>query len=461
MCQPWTDWHLLGHRRDGAIGDGQDHQLRVGKGLLASADRQPTLGQAGRDGATGASGAHHPDRGDHGGESATLPPMRTLSLIEARRLAVMGQLLGGERPASLLEVVDRLGKVQVDPTAVVARAERLTLFSRNGAYDPDDLRAMLEDEPRQLFEYVAHLIPVADLPLHRPVMRRYPRPEYTRGRYIAEWLRDNAGFRAYILDELRRRGPLLSRDLDDRAEVPWRTGGWNDGKNLSRMLEILWHAGEIAIVRRQGSQRVWDLFDRVLPDGDEPPLPDEIVAIELMERQLRGRGFDQPGWGAALDYRLPAREIGEESLRTDGVAVPIKVAGLGGEWLAHAGLLAELDAGGWQPRTTLLGPFDPLVSDRERALDLFGFRFRLEIYLPAARREFGYYVLPILHGERLIGRVDPILDRKARVLKVNAVYAEPDAPADAWPAVRGAIDELAAWLGASAVDLPDLPDPWR
>jgi uncharacterized protein YcaQ len=386
--------------------------------------------------------------------------MRTLSLTEARRLAVIGQQLGGPRPGSLLEVVERLGKVQVDPTKVVERAERLTLFSRYGAYDPDQLRSMLEDEPRQLFEYVAHLIPVADLPLHRPVMRRYPRPEYTRGRYIAEWLRDNAGFRAYILDELRKRGPLLSRDLDDRSEVPWRTGGWNDGKNLPRMLEILWHAGEIAISRRQGSQRVWDLFERVLPDASEPPLSNEIVAIELMERQLRARGFDQAGWGAALDYRLPAREIGEESLRADGVAVPVNVTGLDGTWLAHAGLLGELDAGGWQPRTTLLGPFDPLVSDRERGEALFDFRFRLEIYVPAARREFGYYVLPILHGERLIGRIDLTYDRKAKVLRVNAVYAEPDAPARAWPAVSGAIDELAAWLGASAVDLPKLPDPW-
>ena len=387
--------------------------------------------------------------------------MRTLSLIEARRLAVMGQLLGGAHPGTLLEVVERLGTVQVDPTAVVDRAERLTLWSRYAAYDPDELRHMLEDDPRQLFEYRAHLIPVADLPLHRPAMQRFPRAKYTRGRYIAEWLRDNAGFRAYVLDELRRRGPLLSRDLDDRAEVPWRTGGWNDGKNLGRMLDILWDAGEIAISRRQGSQRVWDLAERVLPGIDGLPLPDEVVAIELMERQLRGRGFTEPGWGTAIDYRLPARDIGEESLRADGVAVPVDVAGLPGEWVAHAELLAALDAGDWQPRTTLLGPFDPLVRDRERAESLFDFRFRLEIYMPLAKREHGYYVLPILHGDRLIGRIDPAFDRKARVLTVNAVYAEPDAPADAWPAVQEAIDELASWLGALRVVLPHLPPPWH
>jgi uncharacterized protein len=384
--------------------------------------------------------------------------VRTLTMTEARRLAVLGTLLTGPRPSSLLEVVERLGRVQVDPTAVVARAERLTLFSRFGAYPVEELRAMLEDEPRQLFEYNAFLLPTADLPLHRPAMLRSPRPEYTRGRYMREWLADNASFRAYILDELRSRGPLLSRELDDRAVVPWRTGGWNDGLNLGRMLEILWRGGEIAISRRQGTQRVWDLAERVLPAAE--PLPDEVVAIETMDRQLRARGFDKPGFGTAIDYGLPAREIGLASLLADGAALPVAVDGLPGEWLVHAELLAALDAGAWQPRTTLLGPFDPLVSDRARTEALFDFRYRLEIYVARAKREYGYYVLPILHGDRLIGRIDPVLDRKRHVLTVNAVYAESNAPADAWPAVRSAIDELAAWIGAEQVSLPNLPAPW-
>jgi hypothetical protein len=382
--------------------------------------------------------------------------MRTLTRTEARRLAIMGQLLAGPRPASVLEVVQQLGKVQVDPTAVVERAERLTLWSRLGACDVDELRRLLE-ESRELFEYGAHLIPTSDLPLHRPVMRRFPRPEYTRGRYEAEWLRDNAGFRAYILSELRSRGPLLSRDLDDRAEVPWRTGGWNDGKNLSRMLELLWKAGEIAISRREGSQRVWDLFERVLPVDDGEPIPDEMVAIETMERQLRARGFADRKFGSALDYRLPAREVALESLLTDGIAVPVAVEGLPGEWLAHADLLAAHDSGTWQPRTTLLGPFDPLIGDRERLEALFDFRYRLEIYVPAARREFGYYVLPILHGDRLIGRIEPAFDRKRHVLEVKSIYAEPDAPAEGWPAVTAAIKGLGTWLGAQETRVPASP----
>jgi uncharacterized protein YcaQ len=386
--------------------------------------------------------------------------MPRLSLTDARRLAIMGQQLGAPQPSSLLEVAERLGKVQIDPTAVVARAEQLTFWSRLGSYDRDELRAALEDEPRRLFEYNAFLLPISDLPLQRPVMRRFPRPEYGRGRYIAEWMRDNAGFRRYVLEELRARGPLRSRDLDDRAEVPWQTGGWNDGKNIGRMLDHLWLGGEIAITRRVGAERIWDLAERVLPPDDEPALPDEVVAIELMDRQLRAFGLATPQFGGALDYRLPAREVALESLLTDGIAVPVSVDGLPGEWLAHRDGLQEL-AGSWQPRTTLLGPFDPLIHDRERALALFGMRIKLETYKPVAKREFGYYVLPILYGDRLVGRIDPRLDRRARVLRVNAVYAEPDAPPRAWPAAHAAIDELATWLGAESVELPELPPAWR
>ncbi|HEX5578818.1 MAG TPA: crosslink repair DNA glycosylase YcaQ family protein, partial [Candidatus Limnocylindria bacterium] len=302
--------------------------------------------------------------------------MRRLSLLEARRLAILANQLGGARPSSLLEVVERLTRVQVDPTSAVERAERLTLFSRLGPYERDDLRRLLEEPPRQVFEYRAFLVSISDLPLQRPAMLRYPRNDYGRGNYVGQWLADNTRFRAYVLDELRSRGPLLTRDLDDRAEVPWQTSGWNDGKNLGRMLEILWNAGEIAISRREGTQRVWDLWEHVLPQADE--LPDEVVAVELLDRQLRARGFDRTGWGGALEAgELPFRDEAEESLRADGVAVPVEIDGLPGEWLAHTDGLTELDAGAWQPRTTLLGPFDPLVADRDRALKLFDFRPKL------------------------------------------------------------------------------------
>ncbi len=382
--------------------------------------------------------------------------MRRLSRAEARRLAILGQGLAGPRSAGPLDVVHRLGRVQVDPTVIVERAERLTIWSRLGACDRDELRRLLEEPPRQLFEYDANLIAVDDLPLHRPAMQRFPRPEYARGRYIAEWLRDNAAFRAYVLDELRTRGPLRSADLDDRAEVPWGTGGWNDGKNVGRMVEILWQAGEIAIVRRQGAVRWWDLFERVLPGGaDDEQLPDEVVAVELMERQLRAAGLLRPGWGTAIDYRLPARDPAAESLRANGVAQRVEVDGLHGEWLVHADLLERLDAGAWEPRTVLLGPFDPLIHDRERTETLFGFRFKFELYVPPARREYGPYTLALLHGDRFIGRADAAHDRKARALVVRATWPEPDAPADWDRLMLAALLDLADWQGVELSVSPE------
>jgi uncharacterized protein YcaQ len=393
-------------------------------------------------------------------------PVR-LSRDDARHLVLLGQGLAGERPADVVGLVERLGRLQVDPTAIVDRAEHLTLWSRLGGYEREDLRRGLEDPPRRLFTFPGSILPVADLPFHRPVFRRFPRPEYTRGRYIAGWLRDNASFRAYLLEELGRRGPLRSRDLDDRAEVPWRTGGWNDGKNTARMLDLLWRGGEVAVSRRTGGEYWWDLFDRVHPAeaaagdlGDE--VPDEIVAIELMERDLRTHGLVRPGWGTALDYRLPAREVGEASLRADGVAVPVAVEGTDGEWLAHGELLEALRQRGAAPRTTLVGPFDPLIADRQRAAELFGFAYRLELYLPAARRVFGPYAMPILDTDRLIGRVDPALDRRRRVLRLNGIFAEPGAPAGAAPRIAAAILELATWLGAESIEQPEqLPPAWE
>ena len=380
--------------------------------------------------------------------------MRTLTLTEARRLAVMSQLLGGPRPSGIVEVVERLGGVQVDPTSIVERAERLTLWSRLGAYDREELRLLLEAEPRRLFEHRAFLLPVDDLPLHRPAMRRYPPADFWRGRYIAEWLRDNAGFRAYVLGELRARGPLPSRDLDDMAEVPWQTGGWNDGKNLGRMLEILWSQGEIAIARREGAERFWDIAERVLPVAGED-LPDEVVAVEALDRRLRAYGLAVTDFARYVDLgRLRARGLALESLLADGVAVPVAVQTVAGDWLAHRDALAGLDAGAWRQRTTLLGPFDPLIHDRERALQLFGFSFKFELYKPAARREYGPYTLAVLHGERLIGRLDAALDRRRRVLDVRGVWEEPGAPSSARAHVRRAIEELGDWLGAESVSWP-------
>jgi uncharacterized protein YcaQ len=318
----------------------------------------------------------------------------------------------------------------------------MVLFSRLGPYDVSELEAALDRG--ELFEYWAHIVAASDYGIHREAMRRYPRGERARPRYIREWLAANARFHRYVLRELRRRGPLLSRELEDRSDVQWRTGGWNDGKGLGRMLDILWFRGEIAIVGRRGNERVWDLASRRLPQ-DEPRWRTRAVAHAVVERGLRRKGVARrEQFGAMFDGVPPGADEAFRALVRDGVAAPVRIAGLDGEWWAHREVL-ERPTG--VRRTVLLSPFDRLVYDRERTAELFGFRYRLEMYVPPARREYGYYVLPILRGTDLIGRVDATAERDAGVLRVDAVWAERGAPAEAGPDVARALRDVATWLG--------------
>jgi uncharacterized protein len=380
-----------------------------------------------------------------------------VSRRRARQLAVTGQLLDAPRPVSIEEVVRRLGEVQIDPTSAVARTEQLVLFSRLGRrFHVAELERLLWRE-RTLFEYWAHIVPTADLPVHRISMRRYPHGTWKRREYVRRWLEANDAFVRYVIGELRRRGPLRARDLENRAAEGWQTGGWNDeGQNVPMLLDILWLQGRVMIVGRDGQQRIWDLASRSLPRV--PARPASAIAADLVDRQLRARGLERlERIGTLFDGPVPMRDAAIRRHLRDGLIVPIEVEGLPGRWVAHRDLLDTTFRG----RTTLLSPFDDLISDRERTERLFDFRFRLEIYVPKAKREFGYFVLPILRGDRLIGRIDPLYDRRAGVLRVNAVYAEADAsPADGL-AARRASEELAAWLGADEVVWPSLPAVWR
>jgi uncharacterized protein len=383
-----------------------------------------------------------------------------LSRRRARQLAVIGQRLSSPRPSSIVETVHDLGMVQLDPTSAVARTEHLVLWSRLGRrFSVEELERHLWVD-RDLFEYWVHIVPTSDLAIHRESMRRYLRGDNARRRYVRTWMELNETFARYVLRELRRRGPLRARDLEDRAVVRWRTGGWNDerSRHVGMMLDLLWSQGKVMIVGRDGQQRVWDLAERSLPMQQTPRLPQAEVARRLIDRQLRARGVDRvQGFGWAFEGRPPGWERALASLVREGVVVPVEVEGLPGEQFAHRDLLDAPFRG----RTTLLSPFDDLISDRDRTERLFDFRFRLEIYVPKAKREYGYFVLPILQGDRLVGRIDPQFDRRAKVLRVHAVHAEDDAPASAWPAVRRTIDELASWLGADDVALPTLPSAWR
>jgi uncharacterized protein YcaQ len=371
-----------------------------------------------------------------------VPPL-ALSLPQARRLAVMGAMLAAPKPRTVLEVVEGLFGIQMDPVSPVARAEQLVVWSRLGPYDTTELER-LRFETKELFEYWAFIVPASDYAVHRETMRRNPRGDSARAVYIREWLAANKPFERYVLRELRRRGPLRSRELEDRAVVPWRTGGWNDGKSLTMMLERLWFRGKIATVGRDGQERIWDLAERVYPVHDR--LSEAEVARRVLDAKLRVRGIARPeefDW--TFDGRQPGSERALGRLVREGRAVPATVEGLAGEWYAHAEVLEQR----FRPRTTLLAPFDKLIADRKRTLELFGFEYALEMYVPPAKRRWGYYVLPVLHGDRLVGRIDPLFDRKSRVLKIQSVHWE-DGPV----AIDAPVRSLARWVGAQEVEWP-------
>jgi uncharacterized protein YcaQ len=331
---------------------------------------------------------------------------------EARRMAVTSQLLDGSA-TSVIETVRRLGLLQLDPISTVAPAQHLVLWSRLGAYDVAELDRLLWEE-RQLFEWDALLWPIEELPLVRGLMRRWrSSTHYKAERWVRDFLAENRAFRRYVLRELERRGPLPSRELEDRSLGEREERRWYGTRNVGLMLTSLHLRGEVAVAGRLGGQRLWDLAERVLPKT-------EVLSLREAERAL-----DERRW-RALGVRLTR-------------------AG----WEAHP----EAVDGAVPGRVTFLSPFDRLIHDRDRAEALFGFFYRLEMFVPKAKREYGYYVLPILRGTELIGRIEPVYDRRSGVLAVKGVWAEPGAPPDAGPAIRAAIDELASWLGAEKIEV--------
>ena len=251
-----------------------------------------------------------------------------LSVRQARRLSIQGQRLSGPRPGSVEDVVRDLWMVQMDPTSAVARTEHLVLFSRLGRrFRLAELERLLWQD-HALFEYHAHILPTSDLAIHRQEMRRYPGDRYERHRYVRSWLEANTEFRRYVLHELRRRGPLRTRDLENRAADGWATGGWNDdGNDVSMMLELLWRKGEVMIAGRDGQQRLWDLAERRLPTGG-PRVSQTAATREILDRQLRARGvatIKEFGW--AFDGRPPGWERALRDLVREDVAVPAEVTG--------------------------------------------------------------------------------------------------------------------------------------
>lgn len=348
-----------------------------------------------------------------------------LSKVEARRIAIRAQALDADRPTDLVALVEQLTLIQIDPTAAVAPTADLVAWSRLGpSYRPEHMKQALEED-RTLFELDATIRPTSDFALYRPFLNGDFR-EKTR-----QWMEVNDSFRRDILQRLGEAGPMLSRDIEDTSVQPWQSTGWTNNRNVTQMLEILLWTGEVAIAGRRGKQRVWDLAERVYP---------EVTAIPTDEAMRRRNHRRLQSLGIARERRV---KVPIEPWDVGDVGEEATVDGTEGTWRVDPDALGQPFTG----RTALLSPFDRLVHDRDRVRELFDFEYVLEMYKPQDQRRWGYYALPILHDDRLVGKLDAKVDRKEGVLRVGAIHEDVEFDTTTHRAVRDEIARLGAWLG--------------
>lgn len=329
-------------------------------------------------------------------------------------------------------MVHELTLLQIDPTAAIAPNVDLVAWSRLGtSYAPAQLRQAVEVD-RTLFEFNALIRPTSDVALY--LAGAEDEPTWERAR---DWMRKNDGFRRDILELLGERGPMTSREIPDTSVEPWASTGWSNSRNITKMLDCLIARGEVAIAGRVGRERKWDLPERVYPPDLVIPTVEEATRIKN-ERRLRSLGI----------ARATGTEVPVEPWTVGPVGEPVEVEGTKGEWRVDP---AALEANDFEPRTAFLSPFDRLIHNRGRAEELFDFEYTLEMYKPAAKRRWGYFALPILHGDQLVGKLDAIADRKASVLRVNAIHEDIPFTRKVRNAVQGELDNLANWLGPADI----------
>ena len=354
-----------------------------------------------------------------------------LSRTEARRIAVRAQLLTKDRPTDVVETVRQLSMLQVEPTNAVAPSAELVMWSRLGStFSARDLWDAVDD--LRLIELHQTLRVPEDIALFRAEMAVWPGSGRLRPwqEDVRDWVTANNACRRDILERLRADGPLPASELPDTCVVPWASSGWNNNRNLRMMLDKLVQRGEVAAAGGTGRDRLWDLASRIYPDDPVPPV--EAARRLLDERRLSALGIARP-----KGTKLPVEpvDVGE-------AGEPAVVEGVRGRWRVDPTQLGRPFAG----RAVLLSPFDRLIADRRRISELFEFDYVLEMYKPAGARMWGYYALPILYGDRLVGKLDATADRKEGELRVAAVHQDVPFTKAMTGAVEREITDLARWL---------------
>lgn len=393
-----------------------------------------------------------------------ITPVISLAAARALHLAAQGLLSPIKRrakPDDVVTAIQRMGLLQIDTISVVARSPYLVLFSRLGDYQPEWLEQALAS--RQLFEYWAHeacFLPIEDFGLLR---HRMLHPQGMGWKYSEEWVQKHQTAMDDLLLHIEAGGPVRSADFN--AEKKGNSGWW-DWKPEKRHLEILFTAGKLMVSERRNFHRVYDLTERLLPhwDDERHALPAGNAQQEMLSRTCRYLGIFRAEWLADY-YRLKrvAPKLLLASLQQRGEIMPVVIDGLDGDFYVHHSLAQELqlaERGALKSSvTTLLSPFDPVVWDRRRALELFNFDYRLECYTPKEKRQYGYFTLPVLQRGELIGRVDAKMHRRQGIFEVISFHPQAKVRFGKQRAqdLRQAIARSAKWHGAKQVTLGDIP----
>ena len=402
----------------------------------------------------------------------TLTPtlVRQLTVTKQRLVAPMAE----NSAEGVLDIFRSLGCIQLDPIRAVERTQYLVLWSRLGNYDRELLHEV-QFNRKQVFEYWAHaasIVLTENYPIHQHQMKLAHSSGKSKWmQRVRQWMDENEPFRQYVAEQIRIKGAVLPKDIDDRSLTPWVSSGWTSGKNVTQMISFMWDRGEVMVAGRKGLQKRWAFADDWLPDWmpREELTEDEVVrrAVQIAVKAQGVTTEKQIKYHFLRGYYANLKQVLTD-LVAEGILLPVQVEGVawGEGWYMHADDLPVVDrlrTGDFEGRTVFLSPFDNLICDRARTELLWDFRYRIEIYVPQAKREYGYYVLPILQGERLIGRIAPRMDRKKGILNINGVYAQPDAPHDAETvaAIQTQLHQLAQWLDAKEIRFnPDKPLDW-